>query len=103
MNQPLEVTFTNANLAHILGDDDMPGETLRCGSCSQPVPQLFACTWDPELEVGPCCMPEPDCSCQMDGGDLFDPRGCEVHDANSPWNRRLRAVTSVQQWERQVA
>jgi hypothetical protein len=35
--------------------------------------------------------------------DMFDPRGCEVHDANSPWNVRLRAVAAVQQYEREIA
>ena len=46
---------------------------------------------------------EPECECHFDGGDLFDPRGCGVHDANSPWNVRLRAVTAVQQDEREIA
>lgn len=77
-------------------------EPLVCGSCHQPCPELFPCTWDENLQVGACCVPDPDCSCQTNG-DLFDPRGCELHDSESPWNRRLRAVTSVQQWERQVA
>lgn len=42
---------------------------------------------------------EPECECRMDGGDLFDPRGCPHHDAMSPWNVRLRAVTAIQQYE----
>lgn len=102
----LEPTFSNAALAHILGDDDSPvyDEPLFCGSCHAPVPELLACTWDQDLLVGPCCLPDPDCSCRMDGGDLFDPRGCEAHDSNSPWNIRLRAIGSVQQYnESEVA
>jgi hypothetical protein len=46
--------------------------------------------------------PEPECECRF-CGDTFDPRACELHDWNSPWNVRLRAVTAVQQYEREVA
>jgi hypothetical protein len=40
---------------------------------------------------------EPECECSQTDADLFDPRGCPYHDAMSPWNVRLRAVTAVQQ------
>ena len=102
MERFAETTFANPYFAHILGDDDVALEPLICGSCHAPTTELFQCTWDEELQVGPCCMPDPDCSCQTNG-DLFGPRGCELHDANSPWNVRLRALTAVQQYERQVA
>ena len=46
---------------------------------------------------------EPECECRQAGEDLFDPRGCPAHDAMSPWNVRLRAVTAVQQYEEEVA
>jgi hypothetical protein len=35
---------------------------------------------------------EPACDCRQTDVDMFDPRGCEVHDGNSPWNVRLRAL-----------
>ena len=46
---------------------------------------------------------EPQCSCHQTDVDLFDAAGCDVHDSNSPWNVRLRAVTSVQIYEGMVA
>ena len=42
---------------------------------------------------------EPECECSQTDVDRFDPRGCEYHDSNSPWNVRLRAVTMAQQYE----
>jgi hypothetical protein len=42
---------------------------------------------------------EPECECRQTDVDLFDSRGCEYHDSNSPWNVRLRAVTMVQQYQ----
>jgi hypothetical protein len=48
-------------------------------------------------------IPEMECECRRTDVDLFDPRGCPVHDANSPWNVRLRATTSVQMYESEVA
>ena len=42
---------------------------------------------------------EPECDCQQTDVDLFDARGCELHDSESPWNVRLRAVTSMQQYD----
>jgi hypothetical protein len=42
---------------------------------------------------------EPKCECRQTDVDLFDPRGCGIHDSNSPWNVRLRAVTMVQQYQ----
>ena len=42
---------------------------------------------------------EPECECRQTDVDLFDSRGCGIHDSNSPWNVRLRAVTMVQQYQ----
>jgi hypothetical protein len=42
---------------------------------------------------------EPECECRQTDVDLFDPRGCPQHDAMSPWNVRLRALTALQQYE----
>lgn len=84
-------------------------EPLRCDSCWHACAELSPCTWDATLMVGACCAVhpeelEPACECRMDGGDLFDPRGCELHDSESPWNIRLRAVSSVQRYnESEVA
>lgn len=41
---------------------------------------------------------EPECGCRQTDVDLFDAEGCGIHDVNSPWNERLRAVTAVQQY-----
>jgi hypothetical protein len=75
-----------------------------CWECGDTCDELTQAPWRTDLMlVGACCLRDPElepaCSCQMDGGDLFDPRGCEAHDANSPWNTRLRAVTMVQRYE----
>jgi hypothetical protein len=39
---------------------------------------------------------EPECECAT-GGDLFDPRGCELHNSSSWWNEKQRAITAVQE------
>ena len=42
---------------------------------------------------------EPECECTQTDVDLFDPRGCELHDSRSQWNVQRQAVISVQQYE----
>jgi hypothetical protein len=42
---------------------------------------------------------EPECSCTQSDVDMFDARGCELHDSRSKWNRRRRAVTMVERYE----
>jgi hypothetical protein len=39
------------------------------------------------------------CTCRQTDADMFDPRGCESHDSESPWNVRLRVLIAVQQYE----
>ena len=39
---------------------------------------------------------EPECECYCTG-DSFDPRGCELHDTESPWNQQMRAASMTQQ------
>jgi hypothetical protein len=96
---------SNAYLANCSGDDDITAyfEPLRCGSCAATVTELSPCTWDTSLMVGACCAVdlelEPECSCRQTDVDMFDPRGCPYHDAMSPWNVRLRAVTAVQRYQ----
>ena len=46
---------------------------------------------------------EAPCTCHQTDVDLFDSHGCDFHDPHSPWNVRLRAVTSIQQYEQAVA
>jgi hypothetical protein len=41
-------------------------------------------------------LEEPECECRQSDVDLFDACGCGLHDANSPWNVRLRALNAVQ-------
>lgn len=42
---------------------------------------------------------EPECECRQTDVDLFDGRGCELHDSRSQWNVRLRAVTAIEQYD----
>jgi hypothetical protein len=42
---------------------------------------------------------EPECECRQSDVDMFDAAGCELHNPNSPWNVRMRAVTAVQEYE----
>lgn len=42
---------------------------------------------------------EPGCTCTQTDVDLFDARGCELHDPESFWNVDLRAVTTREQYE----
>src|SRR6266542_4392976 len=39
-----------------------------------------------------CLEAEAPCTCRQSDADLFDARGCDFHDPNSPWNVRMRAV-----------
>jgi len=41
---------------------------------------------------------EPDCACRQTDADLFDARGCELHDPLSSWNVALRSVTDMQRY-----
>ena len=45
------------------------------------------------LKLGELLDHEPECSCRQIDVDLFDARGCELHDLESAWNMTLRAVT----------
>jgi hypothetical protein len=42
---------------------------------------------------------EPRCTCTQTDVDLFDARGCELHDPESWWNVALRAVTPAERYE----
>jgi ribosomal protein L37AE/L43A len=42
---------------------------------------------------------EPECSSRQTDVDLFDSRGCELHDQSSDCNVRRRAVTIVQRYD----
>jgi len=44
---------------------------------------------------------EPECECHQTDVDQCDASGCELHDSRSDWNVRLRAVTAMQQLERE--
>lgn len=46
---------------------------------------------------------EAPCTCRQSDADLFDASGCEFHNPNSPWNVRMRALTSVELYEGMVA
>lgn len=43
---------------------------------------------------------EPECQCFRTDVDIFDASLCELHNASSEWNARLRAVTLVERYER---
>ena len=42
---------------------------------------------------------EPECACSQSDVDVFDARGCPLHDGNSSWNSRLRALTLIREYE----
>ena len=42
---------------------------------------------------------EPECTCSQSDVDLFDARGCELHDDASRWNRIRRSITAVRKHE----
>jgi|SRR6266568_3838581 len=43
---------------------------------------------------------EPECWCQQTDVDVFDPRGCELHDDRSDYNRLLRLATDRDRYEK---
>jgi hypothetical protein len=47
----------------------------------------------PEVEL------EPPCSCHQTDVDLFDARGCELHDSTSAWNARTPATMDITVWD----
>lgn len=46
---------------------------------------------------------EPNCACRQTDVDLFDSRGCALHDPSSDYNAHLRAVTLVDRYKQAVA
>lgn len=42
---------------------------------------------------------EPECQCTQSDVDVFDARGCPLHDGDSAWNLRLRALSLVEEYE----
>ncbi len=65
---------------HMIFVDGAEYASVLCTTCKRDHEELLA-----EME-------NPECTCQMGGGDLFDPRGCDAHDSNSPWNVKQRAL-----------
>src|SRR6185295_19907842 len=51
----------------------------------------FACKRDRE-ELLEAMDAEQECTCHQTDVDLFDARGCDAHDSNSPWNVQKRAL-----------
>ena len=43
---------------------------------------------------------EPECECVPTAADLFDPRGCDLHDDRSDYNRLLRLATDSERYEK---
>jgi hypothetical protein len=43
--------------------------------------------------------PEPECECRQTDVDLFDARGCALHDPDSRWNVAQRGVSDVARYE----
>src|SRR5215469_13231902 len=61
------------NLAPLQGDQT----AMACPRCRDEAYQvLLQAILDGE---------EPECTCRRSDVDLFDARGCDVHDPNSPW------------------
>lgn len=44
----------------------------------------------------------PKCTCRQTDVELFDCRGCELHDDRSEFNRAARARTMVEKYERAI-
>jgi hypothetical protein len=75
---------------------------LSCWECGDDCEELTQAPWSTQrmLVCAGCLeLSEPDCECHQTDVDLFDAFDCPVHDPNSPWNVRLRAVTAVQMYE----
>ena len=75
---------------------------LSCWECGDDCTELTQAPWATQrtLVCAGCLeLKEPECECHQTDVDLFDAFDCPVHDPNSPWNVRLRAVTAVQMYE----
>jgi hypothetical protein len=109
----------------VFGDASLPDEYTAAGrlpDCADlaaisrenphmPIPQLLG-AFDAHRADCACCARiaredalleteprEPACTCKQTGADLFDARGCEIHDSESRRNVRLRAITMNEKYE----
>jgi hypothetical protein len=79
--------------------------SFECEGCSK----RFCQEHDVRIYGMPHCLPcaldavyseEPPCHCQQVDVDRDDATYCDLHYSQSDWNRRLRAVTAAQEYER---
>jgi hypothetical protein len=74
--------------------------SLECDACRKRVCEVHGLSFGGDRLCIACAADglelEPECECCVGGDDLFDPRGCPLHDSMSPWNVRLRAVAALQ-------
>ena len=77
--------------------------SFGCESCGRRVCGSHGLTFGGERFCIACAAEglsmEPECECRQTDVDLFDARGCELHDPNSPYHVRLRALTAVERLE----
>ncbi len=73
--------FFHTSDLHAIFQDGVEFPAIICTACKRDREELLA-----EMEQ------EPECSCHQTDVDLFDARGCDAHDSNSPWNVRMRAL-----------
>jgi hypothetical protein len=78
------------NELHLVEDDGSLYPVFFCAACKR-------------LHDEAIYESEPECQCVQSDVDLFDARGCDLHDPNSIWNARLRAVSTVQRYNQEVA
>ncbi len=75
----------------------------ECPHCSEPIAEHESTVMQANELWHTSCLrrsredePEPECTCHQTDVDLFDARGCELHDSRSGWNYRqeqLRLIT----------
>ena len=84
------------------GCRDLSFSCEGCGRwfCTAHRVSMFDSAYCPACAVEAVEANEPECGCHQTDVDLFDPRGCELHDDCSLWNQMRRQVTSIEQYER---
>ena len=90
-----EIYFSRAGCEH---------RSFVCAVCSKRLCAEHKVTLDDLALCLRCALEsvesqEPDCGCSQADVDLFDSRGCELHDPASPWNLRVQAVTLIRDHE----
>lgn len=73
--------FFHQSEINIIFQDGVDATANLCTTCKRDHEELLA-----------AMDQEPECTCHQTDVDLFDARGCDAHDSNSPWNVKQRAL-----------